>query len=262
MTDKIDFKKTLDAYQAQRGRFRIVDVPDMQYLMIDGHGDPNTSPTYTEAIEALYPVAYKLKFASKQDLSRDYVVPPLEGLWWAKDMDSFTTARDKSQWDWTMMLMVPDWIDQAMFATAVEHAGTKNRPARLDDVRLEALSEGRCVQTLHIGSFDDEADLLARLHHEFIPSHGLCMVGKHHEIYLSDFRKVAPEKQRTILRQRVATVTGSDSSLDVHVAPGIRDQAPDHHRGAADGRPRLGPARRLAAAGGWLAHPHPDPAHR
>lgn len=127
MTDKIDFKKTLDAYQAQRGRFRIVDVPDMQYLMIDGHGDPNISPTYAEAIEALYPVAYKLKFASKQDLSRDYVVPPLEGLWWAKDMDSFTTARDKSRWDWTMMLMVPDWIDQAMFATAVEHAGTKNR---------------------------------------------------------------------------------------------------------------------------------------
>jgi hypothetical protein len=204
MADKTDFKKTLDAYQAQRGRFRIVDVPDMQYLMIDGHGDPNTSPTFAEAIEALYPVAYKLKFASKQDLSRDYVVPPLEGLWWAKDIDSFTAARDKSRWDWTMMLMVPDWIDQAMFATAVEHAGTKNRPARLDDVRLEALSEGRCVQTLHIGSFDDEADLLAQLHHEFIPSHGLRMVGKHHEIYMSDFRKVAPEKQRTILRQPVA----------------------------------------------------------
>jgi hypothetical protein len=218
MADKTDFKKTLDAYQAQRGRFRIVDVPDMQYLMIDGHGDPNASPTYAEAIEALYPVAYRLKFASKQELSRDYVVPPLEGLWWAEDMDSFTAARDKSQWDWTMMLMVPDWIDQAMFATAVEHARTKNRPARLDDVRLEALSEGRCVQTLHIGSFDDEAGLLAQLHHEFLPSQGLCMVGKHHEIYLSDFRKVAPEKQRTILRQPVA---GDSQDLRIGVSRGL-----------------------------------------
>ena len=181
-----------------------MDVPDLRYLMIDGHGDPNTSPAFTEAVEALYPVAYKLKFASKRDLGRDYVVPPLEGLWWAEDMDSFTTARDKSQWDWTLMLMVPDWIDQTMFTAAVEQAGAKHRPARLDDIRLETLSEGRCVQTLHIGSFDDEADVLARLHHEFIPATGLRMAGKHHEIYLSDFRKVAPEKQRTILRQPVS----------------------------------------------------------
>ncbi len=102
--DKTDFKKTLDAYQAQRGRFRIIDVPDMQYLMTDGHGDPNTSPAFAEAVEALYPVAYKLKFASKRDLGRDYVVPPLEGLWWAGDMDSFTTVRDKSRWEWTVVV--------------------------------------------------------------------------------------------------------------------------------------------------------------
>ena len=207
MTNKIDFKKTLDAYQAHRGQVRIVNVPDMQYLMIDGHGDPNTSPAFTEAVQALYPLAYKLKFASKRDLGRDYVVPPLEGLWWAEDMDSFTAARDKSRWDWTLMLMVPDWINQAMFTIAVEQAGAKNQPARLDDVRLETLSEGRCVQTLHVGSFDDEADVLAKLHHEFIPGQGLRMVGKHHEIYLSDFRKVAPDKQRTILRQPVSTET-------------------------------------------------------
>ncbi len=85
MTDKLDFKKYLDAYQAKRDQFRIVDVPDMQYLMIDGHGDPNTSPAYVEAVNALYPVAYKLKFASKRDRARDYVVMPLEGLWWAED---------------------------------------------------------------------------------------------------------------------------------------------------------------------------------
>jgi hypothetical protein len=171
--------------------------------MIDGHGDPNTSPAFAGAVEALYPVAYKLIFASKRDLGRDYVVPPLEGLWWAEDMESFTAARDKSRWDWTLMLMVPEWIDQAMVASAVAQAGAKNRPARLDDVRLEMLSEGRCVQTLHVGSFDDEAEVLARLHDQFIPDQGLRMSGKHHEIYLSDFRRVAPEKRRTILRQPV-----------------------------------------------------------
>ena len=204
MTDKTDFKKNLDAYQAKHDQFRIVDVPAMQYLKIDGHGDPNTSPTYAEAIQALFPVAYKLKFASKRVLGRDYVVTPLEGLWWAEDMDSFTTTRDKSQWDWTLLIMVPDWIDQHMFDTAIEQAGAKDRPARLDDLRLESLDEGRCVQTLHIGSYDDEADVLARMHHDFIPDHGLRMVGKHHEIYLSDARKVAPEKLRTILRQPVS----------------------------------------------------------
>lgn len=203
MTDKTDFKKSLDAYQAKRGRFRIVEVPELQYLKIDGHGDPNTSPVFTEAVEALYPVAYKLKFASKRVLGRDYVVMPLEGLWWAEDMDAFTAARDKSRWDWTLMIMAPDWIDQDMFTTAVEQAGAKNRPTRLDDIRLETLSEGRCVQTLHIGSFDDEADVLARMHREFIPDNGLRMTGTHHEIYLSDSRKVAPEKLRTILRQPI-----------------------------------------------------------
>lgn len=150
-----------------------------------------------------------MKFASKRELGRDYVVPPLEGLWWADDMDSFTTVRDKSQWDWTMMIMTPNWVDQAMFTTAVEEAGAKNRPIRLDDVRLEALSEGRCVQTLHTGSFDDEAGVLAQLHDEFIPGNRLCVSGKHHEIYLNDFRRITPEKQRTILRQPITTGAAS-----------------------------------------------------
>jgi hypothetical protein len=126
----------------------------------------------------------------------------LEGLWWADDMDAFTAVRDKSRWDWTLMLMAPDWIDQAMFTTAIGQVRAKNQPARLDDIRLETLSEGRCVQTLHIGSFD-EADVLWELHHEISPGRGLRMAGKHHEIYLSDFRRSAPDKQRTILRQPV-----------------------------------------------------------
>lgn len=206
MTEKTDFKRTLDAYQARRGKFRLVDVPTMQYLMVDGRGDPNTSPDFDRAVRALYPVAYKLKFASKRDLDQDYVVPPLEGLWWADDMDSFTAARDKSRWDWTMMIMTPDWIDHAMFAAAVERAGAENRPQGLDDVRLETLHEGRCVQTLHVGPFDDEAAVLAQLHEEFVPDNELRLTGKHHEIYLTDFRRTAPDRLRTILRQPVAPI--------------------------------------------------------
>lgn len=206
MTDKIDFKRELDSYRATSRRFRVVEVPDLQYLMIDGHGDPNTSPMFSGAVTALYPVAYRLKFASKKELGRDYAVMPLEGLWWADDMESFTAARDKSSWDWTLMTMVPDWITADMFASAVREAGKKQRPARLGDIRLASLSEGRCVQTLHVGSYDDEAGLLAQMHQEFIPGNGFAMAGTHHEIYLSDSRKVAPDKLRTILRQPVRRV--------------------------------------------------------
>jgi hypothetical protein len=200
---KLDFKKTLDCYRAHSGQFRILEIPPMRYLMIDGHGDPNSSPEFTAAVEAVYPVAYKLKFASKQDLGRDYVVPPLEGLWWSTDMATFTTTRDKSRWDWTMMSMVPDWITRDMFGGAVAKVAAKNPPTGLDRVRLETLDERLCVQTLHVGSFDDEAESLDRMHHEFIPGSGLRMTGKHHEIYFSDFRKTEPGKRRTILRQPV-----------------------------------------------------------
>ncbi len=203
---KIDFKKTLDSYQAKYNQFRIVTVPKLQHLMVDGHGDPNVAKDFTDAIEALYPVAYKIKFASKIERGKDYVVPPLEGLWWAKDMETFTTARDKSHWDWTMMVLTPDWISQDMFLTAVEKVAEKNKPINLDKVRLETLEEGQCVQTLHIGSYDDEAAILEKMHHEFIPNSGLKMVRKHHEVYFSDFRKVAPDKLRTILRQPVVNV--------------------------------------------------------
>lgn len=205
MTDKIDFKKTLDQYQAKRGVFRILDVPPTQYLMVDGHGDPNTSAEFADAVTALYPVAYKLKFASKKELGRDYVVMPLEGLWWSDTPANFTSARDKSTWDWTLMIMQPEWITAAMVSAAVEAAAAKDAPGRIHDLRFETLEEGRCVQTLHVGSFDDEAETLAELHDEFIPANGLAMTGKHHEIYFSDFRTIAPEKLRTILRQPVAT---------------------------------------------------------
>ncbi len=200
---KVDFKKELDSYQAKYNEFRIVDIPKLQYVMVDGHGDPNTAPEYVDAIVALYPVAYKLKFASKLDLGKDYVVMPLEGLWWSDDMDTFTSARDKSQWDWTMMIMQPDWVTQEMFEAAIRKVSEKDAPKSLGKLRLETLDEGRSVQTLHIGSFDDEAAILAKMHHQFIPSNKFKMVKKHHEIYLSDSRKVTPEKLRTILRQPV-----------------------------------------------------------
>lgn len=203
--EKTDFRKALDSYAARQGRFDVVDVPEMSYLMIDGHGDPNTSSSFAGAIETLYPVAYALKFASKREHGRDYVVPPLEGLWWANDLTAFTTRRDKTQWDWTLMLMVPVWIERAMIDAAIEHTRAKRQPARLDDLRYETLVEGRCVQTLHVGSFDDEAAVLERLHTEIVPGLGYRMTGTHHEIYLSDVRRVAPGKRRTILRQPVTT---------------------------------------------------------
>lgn len=205
MADKVDFKKTLDSYRARKGRFDIVEVPTMAYLMLDGSGDPNTAPDYVASIESLYPVAYTLKFASKVDLGRDYVVPPLEALWWADDMESFTGGRDKSQWKWTVMLMVPEWISADMVDAAIAKAKDKKSPPRIDDVRFETLAEGTCVQTLHVGSFDDEGPVLAELHDTFVPDNGLTMTGKHHEIYFSDFRRTEPAKLRTLLRQPVTT---------------------------------------------------------
>ncbi|MEN8707972.1 MAG: GyrI-like domain-containing protein [Nocardioides marinisabuli] len=200
--DKIDLKRTIATYRAPRGRFEVVDVATATYLAVDGHGDPNTSADFTGAVAALYPVAYRTKFASKRDLGRDYVVPPLEGLWWADDMASFTSRRDKARWHWTLLLMLPDWIDEALVDAALQQVGAGDRPERLDDVRLETLSEGRCVQTLHVGPFDEEAEVLERMHAD-IADRGLRMTGKHHEIYLSDRRRTAPERQRTILRQPV-----------------------------------------------------------
>jgi hypothetical protein len=205
MAAKVDFKTTIEAYRARKGRFDLVEVPALQYLMIDGHGDPNTAPAFTSAVEALYPLAYGLKFASKNDLDRDYAVMPLEGLWWADDHSSFTTARDKSRWNWTLMIMQPDWIDHDAFADAVDRASAKN--ADVANVRLETLEEGLCAQTLHVGAYDDEAAVLAAVHDEFIPEHDLRPTGRHHEIYFSDPRRGDPSKRRTLLRQPVERVS-------------------------------------------------------
>jgi hypothetical protein len=213
----IDPKKTLDAYRATRGAIRLVEVPPLQYVMVDGAGDPNTAQAYKHAVAALFPLAYTLKFASRERFGIDTVVMPLEGLWHAPDMAAFTSKREKSAWLWTLMIMVPDHVTPEMFAEAVDGVEAKAvkkketpSPA-LRSVRLETLDEGLSAQTLHVGSFDDEAPVLDDLHHRFIPENGLQMTGLHHEIYLSDMRRVAPEKLRTILRQPVARTTGSDA---------------------------------------------------
>ena len=204
---KLDFKKQLKhLYLPPAKEFVVVDVPPMQFLMIDGHGDPNTAQEYKDAIEALYAVAYRIKFTSKKELDRDYVVPPLEGLWWAQDMETFTTDRDKTAWDWTMMIMQPEWITREIFAGAIQHVDRAKSLPALPKLRLETYHEGLSVQILHIGSYDDEGPVLHDMHHHFVPENGFEMIGKHHEIYLSDARRVAPEKLKTVLRQPVATI--------------------------------------------------------
>jgi hypothetical protein len=197
---KTDLKKEIASYQARAGVFSEVVVPSLRYLMIDGRGDPN-GQDYADAIAAIFGVAYKLKFMSKRELDRDYVVMPLEALWWADDMSAFTSERDKSRWSWTALNLVPDWITEEQFERARAAAG--DAPA-LGRLRLETLSEGRCVQTLHLGSFDEEGPVLEAMHHDVIPARGLQMTGMHHEIYLSDIRRTEPSKLRTILRQPVA----------------------------------------------------------
>ena len=204
--DKYDLKRAhRELYAPSAKDFVVVDVPPMTYLAVGGSGDPNTSPEYADAIEALFSVGYAVKFGSKKALGRDFVVGPLEGLWRAADPTAFVT-RDKASWSWTMLIAQPEWIDETLVTEAVAAVRAKGEKAALDRLRLERLHEGRSVQILHIGSYDDEAPTLARLHDEWMPQHGLAFNGDHHEIYLSDARRTAPAKLRTILRHPVRPV--------------------------------------------------------
>ncbi len=200
---KIDFRKSRkELFSAPTTKFVIVEVPELRYLMIDGAGDPNTARSYKEAIETLYPVAYAIKFASKLKLGRDYVVPPLEALWWADDMQDFIERR-KDRWLWTAMIMLPDWITSGLASSCIETIERTERPPAISKLRIGALAEGSSVQIVHVGAYDDEGPVLARLHHEFMPANGLTYNGSHHEIYLNDPRKTPPNQLKTILRQPV-----------------------------------------------------------
>lgn len=204
---KYDVKRELKRCYAPRNTdWELVDVPELHFLAIDGAGDPNTSARYPASVAALYAVAYTVKFASKVDLGKDFVVGPLEGLWWADDMADFM-ARLKDAWRWRLLVNVPDWITQDMVADAKDTVLAKKRLRNIADVRSQALREGTSAQVLHIGPYDDETATLARLHDEYLPAQGLRETGLHHEIYLSDPRRTKPAKLKTILRQPVGPAT-------------------------------------------------------
>lgn len=198
-----DVKRDLRAfYQPPSRDFVEVVVPELSYLAIDGSGDPNASSAYADAVGALYASAYAIKFGYRGRTGNDFVVPPLEGLWWAADPADFV-ARRKANWQWTMLIALPAAVSAEDAAAGLATAGSRKPELPVDRVRRWTWTEGRCLQILHLGSYFDEAPTLARLHEVVMPDRGLTFNGHHHEIYLSDPRRVAPEKLKTVLRQPV-----------------------------------------------------------
>ncbi|MDB4270544.1 GyrI-like domain-containing protein [bacterium] len=199
--DKVDYKKELKhLYKPSALKIEFKDIPEMNFLMIDGTGDPNTSLDYKEAIEALFTLSYTLKFMIKKgELGIDYGVMPLEGLWWVDDMSKFDQNK-KEDWKWTAMIMQPEVVTNELVASATEEVRKKKNPKALSKIRFEAFTEGKAAQTLHIGPFSEEGPTIKKVH-DFIIDNGYKLSGKHHEIYLSDIRRAAPEKWKTIVRQ-------------------------------------------------------------
>lgn len=203
---RFDVKKDRkDLYQPGGADFVEVDVPPATYLAVDGHGDPNTAPAYAEAVGALYAAGYATRSALKARTGDDFVVGPLEGLWTSADPAAFT-ARAKADWDWTMLIPLPDAVDTDDVAQGLAAAAARKPGLPVDRVRPLRLHEGRALQVLHVGPYDDEGPTLARLHDEVMPSRGLTWNGPHHEIYLGDPRRAAPATLRTVLRQPVRPV--------------------------------------------------------
>src|SRR4030042_1103631 len=201
MSEKVDYKKLLKPlYSPPRGGFHIVDLPEMNYLMVDGKGNPNSSVDYQSSVEVLYTMSFGIKFALKGQ-GHDHVVPPLEGLWWKDNMDEFTLA-NKDLWKWTMMIMQPDWVTNDWVEKVCEVTSKKKKLAYANKVRFESYNEGLSVQFLYTGAYENESSTIANLH-QFIRNNGYKLAGKHHEIYLGDPRKTLPEKLQTILRQPV-----------------------------------------------------------
>lgn len=198
--ERIDLKKDLKhLYRPSAKEIVQVDVPPLNYLMVDGAGDPNTSKEFFDAVEALFMVAYAIKFMIKQGASAiDYGVMPLEGLWWTGDMAKFSIT-DKSAWQWTAMIMQPSWVAPELVAQAIADVRRRRNPPAISRLRLESLAEGLCAQILYVGPFAEEGPVIERLH-QFIDSRGR-RTGKHHEVYLSDMRRTDPSKWKTILRQ-------------------------------------------------------------
>lgn len=198
--NKIDYKKELkNLYNPSAKEVSEVEVPAMNFLMIDGKGDPNTSEEFKEAIEALYPLAYSIKFDIKKNQGKDFGVMPLEGLWWADDMNDFVTG-DRDNWKWTLMIMQPESVTEELFKKNINIVAEKKNPASLSKIRFEKYNEEKSVQIMHIGPFSEEGPNIQKMH-DRIKELGGKLSGKHHEIYLSDMRKTAPAKLKTVLRQ-------------------------------------------------------------
>jgi hypothetical protein len=201
--DKIDtMKEFKELYRPSSKKVVVVDVPDFNFIMIDGTGDPNTSQDYKDAIEALFNVSFTLKFMVKKGKQPvDYSVLPLEGLWWADDSNVFMSGK-KDQWKWTAMIMQPKFVTTELFKEAVEQVKKKKNPAALSKLRFECFIEGLSAQILHIGPYSAEKPTVEKIHN-FVKENGYEFNGKHHEIYLSNPARAAPEKLKTIVRQPI-----------------------------------------------------------
>lgn len=179
----------------------LVTVPELTFVMVDGRGDPNTSPAYAEALQALFRLSYGLRFALRRELGVETRVGPPEGLWSGADPAAWSAA-PASAWEWTMMIRQHDAVTGDLFEAARE-AALRKGPAAVADARLERMREGECAQVLHVGPYAAEAPTIARLH-AFIAGSGLVPRGRHHEICLGDPRRTAPERLRTLIRRPVA----------------------------------------------------------
>jgi hypothetical protein len=202
----VDFKKQLRRlYQPSAGKFSVIDVPEMNFLMVDGQGDPQASREYQEATEALYAAAFQLKSTvGGRDPEIYSLVPPLEGLWWAENMEAFTTD-DREAWLWTAMIVLPDDVSQELFQECVQGVKQRKDLPGLARMRLERYHEGLSVQILHIGPYADLGPMVEKLH-AFAKEKDYRLRGKHHEIYLNDPQTTAPEKLKTIIRQPVESM--------------------------------------------------------
>lgn len=197
----IDLKKRFShLYNPSKKEFSVVEVPPMNFLMVDGHGDPNTSEDYRNALQALFNVSYTLKFLLKKGPAElDYTVMPLEGLWWSGESADFLIS-NKATWYWTAMIMQPEFITEAHVEKALHDVEKKKNLPDLRRIRFDCFEEGPAAQIMYIGSYANEGPTIAKMH-DFIRENGWKLSGRHHEIYLSDPRRTPPEKLKTIIRQ-------------------------------------------------------------
>jgi len=200
---KIDLKKDLKQfYTASADTISMVEVPPLHFLKAEGRGDPNTSPAFQQAAETLFRLSYTLKFMLKREQGLDWTVMPLEGLWCAEDMAAFAEGR-RDEWKWPLMILQPDFVTKEAVARTVELAQSKKNAPPLYATAFNRHTDGQSAQILHVGPYAEAPATIERLN-RFIREKGYHFGGKHHEIYLNDPRRTAPEKLKTILRQPIS----------------------------------------------------------